>query len=56
MKIVHMASKISEDGRQVSALCYVHPHGIDISKGNWTLRKNAVTCSRCRAILKEQAK
>jgi len=49
-KIVHMASKVNSDGG-VSALCYRMPHVIDLSRAMWSLRADAVTCPKCRALM-----
>lgn len=50
-KIVHRADKINANG-DVSALCYSRPHKINLAVAVWTIRDDAVTCSKCRAALK----
>jgi len=50
--IYHWASKINSDG-DVSALCYVKPRAINYARGqSWTNREEAVTCPRCRRLLR----
>lgn len=49
-KPYHMAAKMDGEGN-VSPLCAVKPRALDLSKELWTVRPEAVTCKRCRAIL-----
>lgn len=51
-KPYHFASKIRADGA-VSALCYAQPRKIDLRRALWTIRRDAVTCFRCLALLAE---
>lgn len=51
MKIYHRADKINKNGA-VSALCFLKPKRINLSKELWTLRDEAVTCEKCLAIIK----
>lgn len=48
-KPIHFAAKVNENG-DVSALCYERPHKISLAKASWTLRPDAITCARCKAI------
>lgn len=41
---------IREDGA-VSALCFKRPRKIDLTRSSWTIRDEAVTCSKCLALL-----
>ena len=51
-KVYHFAAKVNERG-DVSALCYTRPHAINLKRGqSWTHRAEAVTCPRCRKLLK----
>lgn len=49
--IYHMGGKVSPEGN-VSALCYDPPRAIDLKKESWVLRPRAVTCQKCKAIMK----
>jgi hypothetical protein len=49
-KVYHLAAKTDAAGN-VSALCYTTPHAIDLSRASWTIRREAVTCPRCRRRL-----
>lgn len=49
-KVYHMAAKIRPDGA-VSALCYKRPRAINLRVATWTIRPEAVTCPKCRAVL-----
>lgn len=51
-KTIHRAKHIRDDGA-VSALCYSQPRAIDLSRATWTIRDEAVTCSRCLALMRE---
>lgn len=51
-KIYHRGDKINNAGG-VSALCFVKPKAIDLSKATWTNRDEAVTCKKCLAILQK---
>lgn len=48
-RMYHKAAKINDKG-QASALCYKTPHAIPSSE-TWTLRAEAVTCPKCKALL-----
>lgn len=48
-KIVHRAGKTRPDGA-VSAQCFAKPRPIDLKRATWTLRREAVTCPKCRAL------
>jgi len=50
-KMVHMAKHISQDGR-VSPLCAAKPRAINLSVATWTNRESAVTCKKCKELLK----
>lgn len=51
----HRAKFIGPHG-QVSALCFEIPHAIDLTKRQtWTLRDEAVTCTRCLAVIKARS-
>lgn len=52
-KTAHMAAKCTDKG-QVSALCYSRPRAINLRLTTWTIRRDAVTCPRCKAILTAQ--
>lgn len=49
-KIVHRAAVIAHDGR-VSARCYKKPRAIDLRVVSWTIRDEAVTCTKCKRIV-----
>ena len=49
-KIYHYAAKINAEGG-VSALCFVTPRAIDLSRASWTIRENAVTCRKCKRAI-----
>lgn len=50
-KTYHFAHLFSNKG-QVSALCFKRIHPIDLSKRqSWTIRKEAVTCKKCKVLL-----
>lgn len=53
MKIVHRAKLINSDG-VVSPLCAKRPRAIDLRRASWTNRDGAVTCPRCRKLMKER--
>ena len=53
-KILHRAAKIRNDGA-VSAKCFASPHPIDLTRALWTIRDEAVTCPRCRRVMREEA-
>lgn len=42
-----MAAKINVKG-EVSAVCFDPPRPIDLKKGTWTNRPEAVTCKWCK--------
>lgn len=51
-KVYHFAAM---HGGNVSALCYNRPRVINLARGqSWTIRPDAVTCPRCRKLLKER--
>lgn len=53
-KVYHFAAKFAANG-DVSALCYARPRRINLERGqSWTNRPDAVTCQRCRKLLKER--
>lgn len=49
-KKIHKAAKIAPGGL-VSALCFKKPHPINMKLETWTLRREAVTCPKCKKIL-----
>lgn len=51
VKPIHMASLVDDDGN-ISPLCATEPRGLDLRRETWTMRGAAVTCKRCRALLK----
>lgn len=53
-KIVHRAGKVAMNGG-VSARCFAKPRAIDLRRASWTLRDEAVTCPKCRALAEEGA-
>ncbi len=50
-RIYHLARRIRGDGA-VSALCFKMDWPIDLRHASWTIRFEAVTCPKCRALLK----
>ena len=54
-KIRHMAGKISQEGH-ISALCFKSPRPVNLKIASWTIRSEAVTCSRCLALLPREIK
>lgn len=46
----HMGDKINQRGG-VSALCFLKPRSIDLTRACWTNRKEAVTCKKCLILL-----
>lgn len=52
-KICHFAAKVNERG-DVSAFCYTRPRPVDLRVANWTNRTEAVTCTKCRKLLRLQ--
>lgn len=52
-KPYHMAAKINDRGG-VSPLCASTPRALDLSWERWTIRKEAVTCRKCRQLLEAQ--
>lgn len=57
MKVCHKAKFIAQDeSGDVSALCYADPHRIDLAKATWTIRQEAVTCSKCLKIMRETSR
>jgi hypothetical protein len=53
-KVYHRAKYINDDG-EAWALCYRRLKPIDLSKASWTIVDEHVTCSKCRAIMRERA-
>jgi hypothetical protein len=53
-KPIHMLKLVSHDG-DVSPLCAKTPRKIDLRLATWTIRKEAVTCAKCRRALAEAA-
>lgn len=49
-KIYHKAKHMTADGL-VSPLCAKRPKALDLAKELWTLRDEAVTCKKCKALL-----
>lgn len=49
----HLAHLLGPNG-EVSALCFSRPHAIDMTRASWTNRLEAVTCPRCRHLIKTQ--
>lgn len=47
--LYHRAHLVTEMG-EVSALCFKWPKPIDLTRARWTIRPEAVTCPRCRAL------
>ncbi len=45
-----------DESGHISALCYAEPHRIDLTKAIWTIRPEAVTCSKCRKIMMETSR
>jgi hypothetical protein len=52
-KTYHYAGAFGSDG-SVSALCFVRPRAIDLSRTTWTITPSAVTCKKCKAKMKER--
>ena len=53
-KIYHKASHVNQCGG-VSALCYALPRAIDLRRASWTIRDEAVTCPRCKELMRQIA-
>lgn len=53
-KPIHLANLMRGDG-MVSALCCSKPRAIDLTRANWTNRREAVTCIKCLAILSKES-
>lgn len=51
-RLVHMAAGLSRNG-DVSARCYRRPRPINLKRATWTLRLSAVTCPRCKKIIRK---
>lgn len=49
-RVYHFAAKVRADGA-MSALCYRRPRPIDLRLALWTIRREAVTCPKCKALL-----
>jgi hypothetical protein len=54
IKIYHMAHLISAKGH-VSPLCAEKPRKINLRLAMWTIRKEAVTCKKCKRLLQKLA-
>jgi hypothetical protein len=50
VKPIHMAKMMNDNG-DVSPLCAKKPRKINLKKETWTIRAEAVTCSKCRKKL-----
>jgi hypothetical protein len=50
-KVYHKAHRMNQRGG-VSALCFKRPRSINLKRALWTLRDEAVTCKKCRALIK----
>ena len=50
-KPYHYASCVDGKGG-VSALCFPKPKAINLKVASWTIREKAVTCNKCRSLLK----
>jgi hypothetical protein len=48
-KIVHLAKLISNKG-DISPACAKKPRKLNLKLSKWSLRKNAVTCTKCLNI------
>lgn len=46
----HMADKANQNGG-VSALCFLRPRSINLTRACWTNRPEAVTCKKCLILL-----
>jgi hypothetical protein len=53
IKIVHRAKHIRQDGA-VSPLCAATPRVLNLRIASWTMRDDAVTCSKCKKLLAEK--
>jgi hypothetical protein len=51
VRLVHLAQVIDGHPRPI---CYGSHRILDPRKGNWTRRAEAVTCAKCRHILRRQ--
>lgn len=49
-RVYHFGAKVRCDGA-MSALCYRRPRPINLRLALWTIREEAVTCPKCKAIL-----
>lgn len=49
-RLYHFAAKIRDDGA-VSPLCAKTPRAIDLTQALWTIRREAVTCPKCLAVM-----
>ena len=54
-RMFHRGAKVNRHGR-VTALCFVRPHGIDMTRATWTIRDEAVTCPKCKALILARSK
>ena len=51
LKVIHFAGLVDREGN-VSAYCSYKPRKIDLNRATWTIRIDAVTCEKCKHILK----
>lgn len=49
-RVYHFTAKVRCDGA-MSALCYRRPRPINLRLALWTIREEAVTCPKCKALL-----
>lgn len=49
-RMYHRGAQIDHRGR-VSALCFSPARAIDMKRATWTMRDEAVTCPKCRALI-----
>jgi len=50
-KVYHRGHLVNSDGG-VSALCFKSPRPINLAVAMWTNRDDAVTCPKCKAMLR----
>jgi hypothetical protein len=53
-KLIHRANKVNNRG-DASALCYLTPRPINLRVASWTIRDEAVTCPKCKALMTDLA-
>lgn len=49
-RIYHRAAQVNQHGN-VAALCFSKPRRINLRQAMWTLRDEAVTCPKCKALI-----